>query len=154
MNNRRQTLLLIFVFLISCSMPDFMHASSRNMKELTNETALNLNLNGSSGVIEHETSASERKQVRIERKQIRKNSRLEKKAMKKKMKGETGKSQIVALILAIFLGGLGIHRFYLGYTGWGILYLLTAGLFGIGWFIDIILLIIPNGLTPKGTTRY
>ncbi len=68
--------------------------------------------------------------------------------------GGGGKSQIVALILCIFLGGFGIHRFYLGYTGAGILYLLTGGLFGIGWLIDIVLLIIPNGLTPKGKSSY
>ena len=68
--------------------------------------------------------------------------------------GGGGKSQIVALILCIFLGWLGIHRFYLGYTGLGILYLITGGLFGIGWLIDLILLIIPNGLTPKGKTSY
>lgn len=65
-----------------------------------------------------------------------------------------GKNQIVALLLCIFFGPLGIHRFYLGYTGLGILYLFTFGLFGIGWLIDIILLIIPNGLTPKGQTNY
>jgi len=34
-----------------------------------------------------------------------------------------GKSQLVALLLNIFLGGLGIHRFYLGYVGMGILYI-------------------------------
>ncbi len=68
--------------------------------------------------------------------------------------GSSGKSQIVALILCIFLGLLGVHRFYLGYTFMGILYLLTAGLFGIGWLIDLILLIIPNGLTPRGQSRY
>lgn len=66
----------------------------------------------------------------------------------------TGKLQIVAFLLCFFLGLLGIHRFYLGYTGMGVLYLLTFGLFGIGWLIDLILLIIPNGLTPKGETRY
>lgn len=66
----------------------------------------------------------------------------------------SGKSQIVALLLCIFLGLIGIHRFYLGYTGMGVLYIFTLGLFGIGWLIDIILLIIPNGLTPKGKTRY
>lgn len=68
--------------------------------------------------------------------------------------GNGGKLQIVALILCILLGLLGVHRFYLGYNGLGILYLLTLGLFGIGWLIDIILLIIPNGLTPKGRTNY
>lgn len=81
-----------------------------------------------------------------------------KKIKSKKASGQKssggGKNQIVALILCIFLGYLGIHRFYLGYTGLGVLYLLTLGLFGIGWFIDTILLIIPNGLTPKGKTSY
>lgn len=80
-------------------------------------------------------------------------NKAKKKAEKNNSAGG-GKNQIVALLLCIFLGLLGIHRFYLGYTGMGILYLLTAGLFGIGWIIDIILLIIPNGLTPKGKTSY
>jgi cytoskeletal protein RodZ len=80
-------------------------------------------------------------------------SKAQKKAEKNNSAGG-GKSQIVALILCIFLGQIGIHRFYLGYTGLGILYLLTFGLFGIGWLIDLILLIIPNGLTPKGKTSY
>lgn len=71
-----------------------------------------------------------------------------------KTTGGSGKSQIVALVLCFFLGLLGIHRFYLGYTGLGVLYLLTLGIFGIGWLIDLILLIIPNGLTPKGKTNY
>lgn len=35
-----------------------------------------------------------------------------------------GKSKGIALLLAIFLGGFGIHRFYLGQSGAGILYLL------------------------------
>ena len=69
-------------------------------------------------------------------------------------KKTTGKLQIVALLLCLLLGLLGIHRFYLGYTVMGVLYILTLGLFGIGWLIDLILLIIPNGLTPKGETRY
>lgn len=59
-----------------------------------------------------------------------------------------GKSQLVALILAIILGALGIHRFYLGYVGLGILYLLTAGGCGILALIDIILIATGN-LQPK-----
>ena len=34
------------------------------------------------------------------------------------------KNKLVAALLAIFLGGLGIHKFYLGKIGWGIVYLL------------------------------
>lgn len=43
----------------------------------------------------------------------------------------------VALCLCIFLGPLGAHKFYEGKGGMGVVYLLTFGLFGIGWFIDI-----------------
>jgi TM2 domain-containing membrane protein YozV len=48
------------------------------------------------------------------------------------------KSWAVALILSIFLGVLGIDRFYLGYTGKGILKLITGGGLGIWWLIDLI----------------
>lgn len=52
--------------------------------------------------------------------------------------GISRKSKTTALLLCIFLGGLGAHRFYVGKVGTGILYLLTVGIFGIGWFVDII----------------
>lgn len=51
-----------------------------------------------------------------------------------------GKEWIVALLLSIFLGSLGIDRFYLGYTGLGILKLLTCGGVGVWWLIDLILI--------------
>lgn len=50
------------------------------------------------------------------------------------------KSRTVALVLAIFLGWIGVHRFYLGKVGTGVLWLLTGGCLGIGWFVDIILI--------------
>ncbi len=48
------------------------------------------------------------------------------------------KNWATALILSIFLGALGIDRFYLGYTGKGILKLITGGGLGIWWLIDLI----------------
>lgn len=55
------------------------------------------------------------------------------------------KNKWVALVLCLLFGYLGVHRFYEGKIGTGILYLLTLGLFGIGWLVDFIILIFkPN----------
>lgn len=48
------------------------------------------------------------------------------------------KSRLVALLLSIFLGVFGFHRFYVGKIGTGIIYLFTMGFLGIGWIIDIL----------------
>jgi len=73
------------------------------------------------------------------------------KMMQKKIRKadeSNNKNQVTALLLCIFLGGLGIHRFYLGYTWQGIVQLLTAGGLGIWWLIDLIR-IITGDLKPK-----
>lgn len=51
------------------------------------------------------------------------------------------KSRLAALLLCIFLGVLGIHRFYVGKVFTGILYLFTGGLFGIGYVVDLVIII-------------
>jgi len=45
-----------------------------------------------------------------------------------------------AIILCLFLGWTGVHRLYLGRSISWLIYLLTLGLFGVGWLIDLIAL--------------
>jgi TM2 domain-containing membrane protein YozV len=64
-----------------------------------------------------------------------------------------GKSQLVAALLAIFLGGFGIHKFYLGRIGWGIVFLLFCWTFIpaiVGFIEGIVLLAMkPDNFTAK-----
>ena len=64
-----------------------------------------------------------------------------------------GKSQIVASVLAFFLGLFGIHRFYLGYIWQGVVQLLTVGGFVIWALIDLIRILIGD-LGPKNGDYY
>ena len=48
------------------------------------------------------------------------------------------KDWLTTFLLCLFCGGLGVHRYYVGKVGTGILYTLTAGLFGIGYLVDFI----------------
>ena len=60
------------------------------------------------------------------------------------------KSYMTALLLSIFLGGLGVDRFYLGYTGIGIAKLLTLGGCGIWSLIDLVLIAMRNVPDSEG----
>jgi len=64
--------------------------------------------------------------------------------------GESKKSRLAALLLCFFLGGLGIHRFYVGKIGTGIIWLLTLGLLGIGALIDLVLIAVGTFKDKEG----
>jgi TM2 domain-containing membrane protein YozV len=52
------------------------------------------------------------------------------------------KSWVVTLLLCLFFGGLGVHRFYVGKIGTGILQLLTLGGLGLWTLIDFIVILV------------
>jgi len=51
------------------------------------------------------------------------------------------KSWVVTLLLNVFLGYMGIHRFYSGSIGIGVVQLITGGMCGVWWFIDFIMIL-------------
>jgi len=73
------------------------------------------------------------------KKSERKNKGIFKRNRSKDISDDREKSWVAALVLAICLGWLGIHRFYLGYPLIGLLQLFTLGGFFVWWVIDIIL---------------
>ena len=60
------------------------------------------------------------------------------------------KSYAVTLVLAIFFGFAGFHRFYVGKVGTGLLWFLTAGMFVFGWLIDIFTVLAGNFTDKAG----
>lgn len=52
------------------------------------------------------------------------------------------RSRTVVAVLAFFLGGLGVHRFFVGKIGTGVAMLLTGGGLGVWWLIDFIMILV------------
>ena len=70
------------------------------------------------------------------------------------MAENSSKSWVATFLLCFFFGCLGVHRFYVGKIGTGILWLITGGWFGIGAFIDFFIILCGgfkdvNGLSIK-----
>lgn len=58
---------------------------------------------------------------------------------------------IITLLFVIFLGFLGVHRFYNGKIGTGILMIITLGGLGIWTFIDFIIIVMGRFKDSNGT---
>ena len=59
------------------------------------------------------------------------------------------KSKWISFFLCLFFGILGINKFYEGRILFGVIYLCTGGLFGVGVIVDLIILILkPNPYYP------
>jgi TM2 domain-containing membrane protein YozV len=59
-------------------------------------------------------------------------------------------SRLAALLLCLFLGGLGVHRFYVGKVGTGVAMIFTLGGLGIWVLIDLIMIIVGNFTDAEG----
>ena len=60
------------------------------------------------------------------------------------------KGFVPAILLCFFLGALGLHRFYVGKIGTGILMILTLGGFGIWMIIDFVMIVIGKFTDKEG----
>lgn len=64
--------------------------------------------------------------------------------------GKSCKSIVLALALCFLVGYFGVHLFYVGRRKQGYLYLFTIGLCGVGWLVDLVMIIIGQFKDSRG----
>jgi TM2 domain-containing membrane protein YozV len=64
--------------------------------------------------------------------------------------GKSDKNFVAVLLLCFFVGVLGVHRFYVGKVGTGVIQLLTLGGLGIWAFIDFIMIAVGKFKDKQG----
>ena len=68
------------------------------------------------------------------------------------MSNSTDKRILPALLLCFFLGIFGVHRFYVGKIGTGVLQIFTLGGLGIWWLVDFVMIIV-GAFTDKNGVK-
>lgn len=63
------------------------------------------------------------------------------------------KNEKILLVLCVFGGFFGLHHFYCGNVKKALIYFFTAGLFGLGWIVDIFIIVLLNIESPEKKLR-
>jgi TM2 domain-containing membrane protein YozV len=66
------------------------------------------------------------------------------------METKSERSWLITLLLCFFFGVFGIHRFYVGKVGTGLIYLFTAGLAGFGYLFDLLVILLGRFKDKEG----
>jgi len=68
------------------------------------------------------------------------------------MAGTSEKKRLIAFLFCLFLGSLGVHRFYVGKIGTGILQIITIGGLGVWVLIDFVMILCGAFTDKEGLT--